>query len=30
MFCNHCGNPLKEGERFCTKCGKPVSVTPAV
>ncbi len=30
MFCNHCGNPLKEGERFCTKCGKPVSVTPAI
>ncbi len=21
MFCSKCGNPIKDGERFCTKCG---------
>lgn len=24
MFCKKCGNSLKEGERFCGKCGTPV------
>ena len=23
-FCPYCGNPLAEGARFCTGCGKPV------
>ncbi len=22
MFCTDCGNKLKEGEKFCTNCGK--------
>ena len=29
MYCNHCGNLIKDGERFCTKCGKPVSLISA-
>ena len=24
-FCNYCGAPLKEGVRFCTRCGQPVA-----
>ena len=24
MFCSKCGNQLKDGDRFCTKCGTPV------
>jgi len=28
MFCEQCGNPLKEGHKFCTKCGN--SNTPGV
>ena len=28
MFCRKCGNELKDGVKFCTKCGTPV--TPAV
>lgn len=23
-FCNHCGNPLVPGSKFCAKCGHPV------
>ena len=23
-FCNHCGNPLVPGSKFCPKCGHPV------
>lgn len=26
MFCEKCGNPLKENEKFCPKCGTPVKV----
>lgn len=22
MFCNKCGNEIKEGEKFCNKCGE--------
>jgi len=25
MFCSWCGNPLKEGFKFCVKCGNQVS-----
>ena len=25
MKCPKCGNELKEGQKFCTKCGTPVS-----
>ncbi len=28
-FCTNCGNPLKEGHRFCGKCGTPIGGTPA-
>ena len=24
MFCNKCGNEIKEGEKFCAKCGNNV------
>ena len=24
MFCNNCGNQIKEGEKFCVKCGNSV------
>ena len=24
MFCSKCGNQLKDGDRFCAKCGTPV------
>ena len=24
MFCNKCGNEIKEGENFCAKCGNKV------
>lgn len=27
--CSKCGNELKPGAKFCTKCGNPVSVAPA-
>ena len=23
MFCGYCGNKIKDGYKFCTKCGKP-------
>ncbi len=26
MFCNTCGNAIKQGEKFCTNCGAPVNV----
>lgn len=28
MKCSKCGSELKEGQKFCTKCGTPVSVNP--
>ena len=24
MYCNKCGNEIKEGQYFCTNCGAPV------
>ena len=30
MKCTKCGSELKEGQKFCTKCGTPVSVNPQV
>ena len=24
MFCNKCGNEIKEGDKFCSKCGNEV------
>ena len=29
MFCPHCGSSLKDGARFCTSCGQPVSAPTA-
>lgn len=29
MFCKKCGNSLKEGERFCGKCGTPTESVAA-
>jgi uncharacterized membrane protein YhaH (DUF805 family) len=26
MFCRKCGNEIKDGDRFCAKCGEPVEV----
>lgn len=26
IFCNNCGKQIKEGFKFCTKCGAPVKV----
>ena len=28
FFCSNCGNQLREGARFCNKCGKPVNTEP--
>ena len=28
MFCNRCGNPIKDGNRFCSQCGSPAPVEP--
>ena len=28
MYCPYCGNKLEEGAKFCSKCGKPIAVTP--
>ncbi len=30
MFCEHCGNKLKESFKFCTKCGQPAFQEAAV
>lgn len=27
MFCQQCGAELKEGEKFCPKCGRPMELT---
>ncbi len=27
MFCYNCGNQLKDGDRFCDKCGLPVEAS---
>ena len=24
MFCKYCGNEVKEGTKFCTKCGQRI------
>lgn len=29
MFCTNCGNELKEGARFCPRCGTPIASTPS-
>lgn len=29
MFCQHCGTQIVAGNRFCTKCGQPIIVSPA-
>lgn len=29
MFCNHCGNEIKDGTKFCTRCGADNFVTKA-
>lgn len=29
MFCTSCGNQLKEGQKFCSKCGKPSKAASA-
>jgi hypothetical protein len=26
MYCKHCGNQLKDGDKFCKKCGQAISV----
>ena len=28
MFCKNCGTQLKEGAKFCPKCGTPVTPMP--
>ena len=28
MYCNSCGAQMKDGARFCPKCGTPVEVAP--
>ena len=27
MYCKNCGKEIKDGMRFCPRCGKPVSQT---
>jgi hypothetical protein len=30
MFCSHCGSEVKEGDKYCQKCGAPIEKeTPA-
>ena len=29
MFCPNCGKVLREGAKFCTECGNPITVRPA-
>lgn len=29
-FCKNCGNQVGEGVKFCSKCGQPVDMQPAV
>ncbi len=29
-FCKHCGNEIKEGTKFCAKCGTPTGVATSV
>ncbi len=29
MFCTQCGNTLRDADRFCPACGKPVTEPPA-
>lgn len=28
LKCSKCGNEMKEGQKFCMKCGAPASATP--
>ncbi len=28
MYCNHCGNQIPDGARFCGSCGNEIAVTP--
>lgn len=28
-FCSHCGNALKENQKYCNRCGQPVNVRSA-
>ena len=30
MFCKYCGNEIKEGNTFCTNCGKPIEDTKPI
>ena len=30
MYCDHCGSPISENNKFCKNCGKPVNVAPPV
>lgn len=30
MFCENCGNPLKDTDKFCSSCGRPVPQTEEV
>lgn len=29
MFCNSCGSPINDGQKFCANCGAPVVQAPA-
>ena len=30
MFCSGCGNEVKEGAKFCNKCGAKLAQAPVV